>query len=62
VSGPAPAWRPRSATGDAREARQSEITEELIDLVTGAEAANREDRRLDRSWRQPQQRVDQPWR
>jgi F-type H+-transporting ATPase subunit gamma len=29
---------------DAREARQSEITEELLDLVTGAEAANRADR------------------
>jgi F-type H+-transporting ATPase subunit gamma len=38
---------------DAREARQCEITEELLDLVTGAEAANREDRPLDRSWRPP---------
>jgi F-type H+-transporting ATPase subunit gamma len=30
---------------DAREARQSEITEELLDLVTGAEAANRSPQR-----------------
>jgi F-type H+-transporting ATPase subunit gamma len=39
---------------DAREARQGEITEELLDLVTGAEAVNLEDRPVRRSQRAAQ--------